>query len=704
MKNKRNDYLDDYIEMEETLGDDYEGYEDPYYAKPDKKGKHKKKYHKDDYEESYDENAYDEDEYGEEPYDEDAYDKDSYDEDEYDEAPYDEDEYDEAPYDEDEFDEEPYDEDEYDEDACDEDEYDEDACGEDDYDDDGYDEDDYFVARPVRKPAKKKKNKPAKKPEKGPKHKVEQTGKARKEADMEDGALFKYITIGLTILLLVVIGILLFVLLKNKGDKDTAEEVTPVMEELVQEADLEEPESQDAEQNVTESEALSGDEGTPTKEETKPQEPGESAENPAENPEEQTEQPQIDNPYAGSGLLTVNPQSMNSNQSKGIDVAKYQGVIDYNQVAASGVQFVMVRVGYRDMKTGAIEADVNAKYNMQQAQANGLQLGAYFFSSAINEQEAIDEANWVADYLSKYSITYPVAFDGEGFEKESSRHHNLSKEDRTKVAIAFMNQIYNRGYTPMFYASASELSDGVSWDVAAIENTYRIWVAQYMDGEKPSVSCNYAMWQKSNAGSVPGVSGKVDINTAYFGYDGTEAPKSDETPEQVQADPEALMKFTEVNETVTAKDESNLRDIPDQEKGKIIYTLPNGETVTRTGISDSGWSRVIYNGQKCYVVSSLVTTDLSFKPTQTESNAEGSPEESGDGLKTKFEPRNDSVTAKIEVNLRTLPSVTNPDSAVVATLHNGEYVTRTGMNLPYGWSRVEYNGQTLYCVTSYLTE
>ena len=256
----------------------------------------------------------------------------------------------------------------------------------------------------------------------------------------------------------------------------------------------------------------------------------------------------------------------------------------------------------------------------------------------------------------------------------------------------------------MFYASASELSDGVSWDVAAIENTYRIWVAQYMDGEKPSVSCNYAMWQKSNAGSVPGVSGKVDINTAYFGYDGTEASKSDETPEQVQADPEALMKFTEVNETVTAKDESNLRDIPDQEKGKIIYTLPNGETVTRTGISDSGWSRVIYNGQKCYVVSSLVTTDLSFKPTQTESNAEGSPEESGDGLKTKFEPRNDSVTAKIEVNLRTLPSVTNPDSAVVATLHNGEYVTRTGMNLPYGWSRVEYNGQTLYCVTSYLTE
>ena len=688
MKNKRNDYLDDYIEMEEILEDDYKGYEDPYYAGRESDEKNKRRYHK----KSVTKQKLFEDRY----YEESAHDEDEYYRDGYEDEPYEGYEYD----DEGEYDDETYDEDEYDDETYDEDEYDDETYDEDEYDEEPYDED-YHESRPIRLSAEKTITKSAKKSVKGQKHKGVQAGKTKKEKDTEDGQLFKYITMCLTVILLVVIGILLFVLLKHRDDQEIVEEVTPVMEEMFSEQDTGEPESQTEEQTEKESEASTGEEDKQIAEEIpkteEAQEPQDATE---EKQEEQTTQSSIDNPYAGNGILTVNADSMNSNQTQGIDVAKYQGVIDYQQVAESGVQFVMVRVGYRAMKTGAIEADVNAKYNMQQAQANGLQLGAYFFSSAISEQEAIDEANWVADYLSQYAITYPVAFDGEGFEKKSSRHHNLSKEERTKVAIAFMNQIYNRGYTPMFYASASELSDGVSWDVSAIENTYRIWVAQYIDGEQPSVDCNYAMWQKSNSGSVPGISEKVDINTAYFGYNQTEAPKNEEAPEQAQADPEALMNFTEVNETVTAKDESNLRDIPDQEKGKIIYTLPNGETVTRTGISDSGWSRVVYNGQKCYVVSSLVTTDLSAKPAQTEP----APEESGDGLKTKFESRNDSVTAKIEVNLRTLPSVTNADSVVVATLHNGEYVTRTGINIPYGWSRVEYNGQTLYCVTSYLTE
>ena len=157
------------------------------------------------------------------------------------------------------------------------------------------------------------------------------------------------------------------------------------------------------------------------------------------------------------------------------------------------------------------------------------------------------------------------------------------------------------------------------------------------------------------------------------------------------------MNFTEVNETVTAKDATNLRNIPSQgDDSTIVHTLKNGETATRTGISDSGWSRLTYDGQTVYAVSSYLTTDLEYHPPQ-----EGAA--SGDGLKTKFAARNESVTAKIEVNLRALPSVTNPDAVVVAVLHNGEYVTRTGINEDVGWSRVDYNGQTLYCVSSYLT-
>ncbi len=194
----------------------------------------------------------------------------------------------------------------------------------------------------------------------------------------------------------------------------------------------------------------------------------------------------------------------------------------------------------------------------------------------------------------------------------------------------------------------------------------------------------------------------MDVNIAYFGYEGEAEALSGETPEEVQADAEALMHFTEVNEEVTAKDSTNLRNIPSQgSDSAVVYTLPNGETILRTGISDSGWSRLTYNGQTVYAVSSYLTTDLSFQTPQPQTQ-EGT--DSGDGLKTRFEERNEQVTAKVEVNLRTLPSVTNPDAAVAAVLHNGEYVTRTGINEAYGWSRVDYNGQTLYCISSYLIQ
>lgn len=113
----------------------------------------------------------------------------------------------------------------------------------------------------------------------------------------------------------------------------------------------------------------------------------------------------------------------------------------------------MIRVGYRTQKTGEIVADTNAKYNMQEAQANGIKIGAYFFSTAVTTDEAVQEADWVADYISQYQITYPVAFNCEGFENADSRQYAMTQSERTDMAIAFLNEIYNRGYTPMFYAA-----------------------------------------------------------------------------------------------------------------------------------------------------------------------------------------------------------------------------------------------------------
>lgn len=217
----------------------------------------------------------------------------------------------------------------------------------------------------------------------------------------------------------------------------------------------------------------------------------------------------------------------------------------------------------------------------------------------------------------------------------------------------------------------------------------------------------HAMWQYTNQGTVAGISKPVDVDIAYFGYEGTADAKSDVTPETVSADAEALMNFSDVNETVTAKQSTNLRNIPSQgSDATVVATLQNGETATRTGVSSSGWSRVSYNGQTLYAVSSYLTTDLGYTAPAANTTAETTTADgsgSGDGLKTKFTACNDVVTAKIEVNLRTLPSVTNPDAAVAAVLKNGETVTRTGINTDYGWSRVDYNGQTLYCVSSYLT-
>lgn len=394
-------------------------------------------------------------------------------------------------------------------------------------------------------------------------------------------------------------------------------------------------------------------------------------------------------------VLSANTVEETDGITYGIDVSRYQGSIDYQKVAESGIQFVMVRIGYRDMISGEIEADANAKYNLQEAGKQGLHLGAYFFSSAITEEEAVEEAQWVADYISQYQITYPVAYDCEGFESETSRQYSLTKNERSDIAIAFLNRIYELGYTPMFYASRNGLLADYKWNTSLLESKYRMWVAQYPNnpGEKPDYSGKYSMWQYSNQGTVPGIFTKVDLNIAYFGYVGAEDAKDPKTPEDVTADPEAFMTFTQVEDIVTAKEECNLRSIPSRENSTVVYTLKNGETVTRTGVSEAGWSRVVYNGQNVYVVTNLLTTDL----------AESEPK-ADDGLRTKFESCEDTVTAKIEVNLRSIPSVTNPDSVVVAVLHSGEYITRTGINKDVGWSRVDYNGQTLYCISSYLCQ
>lgn len=510
------------------------------------------------------------------------------------------------------------------------------------------------------------------------------------------------------ITIVIVLAVLLLLILKRDRTEDAGKDV-PAMEEItgegLQTEQMQADQTQDqAGQSLPDA---AGENQSDTKGAENAGQEADMTAQEAQDPQTETMSTQQGTAVDVTELLSSAAAAETEDITLGIDVARYQGTIDWAQVAASGIEFAMVRVGYRTDSTREICADTNARYNMQEAQKNGIKVGTYFFSTATSREEAIEEADWVADYIAQYQITYPVAYDCEGFDRPESAQYALTKTERTDIAIAFLEQVYSRGYTPMFYASMGELTGEAKWETSRIEGTYKIWVSQYPTEPYPqtaksSYAGSHAMWQYTNQGTVVGIGRPVDVNIAYFGYEGTADAVSEETPEEAQADVEALMNFTEVNEEVTAKDSTNLRNIPSQgSDSTVVYTLPNGESLVRTGISDSGWSRLTYNGQTVYAVSSYLTTDLSYQKTQPQPQ-EGAG--SGDGLKTRFEERNEQVTAKIEVNLRTLPSVTNPDAVVAAVLHNGEYATRTGINEAYGWSRVDYNGQTLYCISSYLTQ
>lgn len=353
----------------------------------------------------------------------------------------------------------------------------------------------------------------------------------------------------------------------------------------------------------------------------------------------------------------------------GIDVSEFQGNIDWKAVADSGIDFAMIRVGYRGMKNGEIKEDACAKYNLQEASKNGLKIGAYFFSTAVTEEEAKEEAEWTKNLLSGYPVTYPVAYNCEGFQNPSSRQFELSVEERTKLADAFLKSIEEGSYTGMFYAAKNELDDNNLWNADDLSLNYRIWVAQYSDQTWPEktksdYTGDHVMWQYTNQGKLDGIKGAVDFNVAYFGYSQSQQAVDENGAEQVEANVEVGVNFTEVEEQVTAKDEVNLRSTMEQgSDDNIVGSMKNGETAVRTGVGNNGWSRIIYNGQTVYCVSNYLTTDLSYvTPQETESE-----------FKTKFTDVSENVTAKEVTNLRNRPSVESP-SEVIAELKNGEVI------------------------------
>lgn len=387
--------------------------------------------------------------------------------------------------------------------------------------------------------------------------------------------------------------------------------------------------------------------------------------------------------------------SAESGRSNGIDVSKWQGKIDWQKVKNSGIEFAFIRIGYRG-EDGTVYKDDNADYNIQQAQKAGVLVGVYFFSTAVSEAEAKEEAQWTLQAIEGYKISYPVVYDCEGYKNSMSRMFTLSTEERTNNAMMFLKTVSDAGYDAMFYGALGEIEDATYWDVAKIEKKYKIWVAQYSavaypTKDKPDYTERCHAWQYTNKGSVSGISGNVDMVVCYFTKEEAKAKNASATPATAKApltDEEKL--YTAVNEQVTAKEVTNLRTAATT-KSDIVVTLKNGEVVTRIGVGKNGWSKLQYNGQTVYAITSYLTTDLSVKQpvTQQQDIVAGQ----------TFEPKSDKVTAKEFVNLRSLPTT---DSEKVGTLNSGEFIERTAVS-DKGWSRLIYNGQVVYAVTSYLS-
>ncbi len=198
---------------------------------------------------------------------------------------------------------------------------------------------------------------------------------------------------------------------------------------------------------------------------------------------------------------------------RGIDVSKFQGDIDWKKVAAEGVKFAMIRLGFRGMTAGTLDIDEKYKANIEGALANGIKVGVYFFSEAINVEEAIEEADFVLDNLKGYDVEYPVVFDTEKVTTYDARANGLSMDERTDICLAFCDRIRKAGYTPMIYANIRYMLTGI--DIERLEDVEK-WYAEYSSDVK--FPYEYGILQYSESGRINGINGNVDLDIAFKDY------------------------------------------------------------------------------------------------------------------------------------------------------------------------------------------
>ncbi len=216
--------------------------------------------------------------------------------------------------------------------------------------------------------------------------------------------------------------------------------------------------------------------------------------------------------YFNSKGYWIDDNTYERNTLKGIDVSSWQETIDWKAVKNDGVDFAIIRLGYNNKRL-----DKYYPRNMKNANAVGIPVGVYYYSKAVNEQEALRDAQFVIENMKGYKVSYPVAIDLEDAIQE-----NLGKKELGKIARVFADEISAAGYTPMIYTNENWYMNYIDWSsLGDIER----WIANYNVRQNPYISRN--IWQCCSTGRIDGINGNVDINFGYKDYTKIITPRTE---------------------------------------------------------------------------------------------------------------------------------------------------------------------------------
>ena len=194
----------------------------------------------------------------------------------------------------------------------------------------------------------------------------------------------------------------------------------------------------------------------------------------------------------------------------GIDVSTHQKDIDWQAVAADGVEFAILRLGLRGYTEGGLFLDETFAQNLQGALDAGLEVGVYFFSQAVTPQEAEEEADYVLDILDGQELTFPVAFDWESIPGDEARTDGLDGETLTRCAAAFCRRVEAAGYRPAVYFNQTQ--GYLRYDLRELTD-FELWLAEY--DAVPDFYYHFDLWQHAHTGRVDGIRGDVDLDLAF---------------------------------------------------------------------------------------------------------------------------------------------------------------------------------------------